>query len=96
MVFFKNLVSKYRITTLLRAMYTISTLTILPFGFKDLINIDFSDMNTPLYLAAAFVLIIPTYLPNLLLNYSLKYHQILFLVIQESRHRLRSLVLYYI
>lgn len=73
MVFFKNLVSKYRITTLLRAMYTISTLAILPFGFKDLINIDFSDMNTPLYLAAAFVLIIPTYLPNLLLNYSLKY-----------------------
>jgi drug/metabolite transporter (DMT)-like permease len=73
MVFFKNLVSKYRITTLLRAMYTISTLAILPFGFKDLINMDFSDMNTPLYLAAAFVLIIPTYLPNLLLNYSLKY-----------------------
>lgn len=73
MVFFKNLVSKYRITTLLRAMYTISTLAILPFGFKDLINIDFSDMSTPLYLAAAFVLIIPTYLPNLLLNYSLKY-----------------------
>ena len=73
MVFFKNLVSKYRITTLLRAMSTISTLAILPFGFKDLINIDFSDVNTPLYLAAAFVLIIPTYLPNLLLNYSLKY-----------------------
>lgn len=73
MVFFKNLVSKYRITTLLRAMYTISTLAILPFGFKDLINIDFSDMSTPLYLDAAFVLIIPTYLPNLLLNYSLKY-----------------------
>ena len=30
-------------------------------------------MNAKLWAAAAFVLIVPTYLPNLLLNYSLRY-----------------------
>jgi drug/metabolite transporter (DMT)-like permease len=32
-------------------------------------------MDTHLWLAAAFVLVVPTYLPNLLLNYSLRYLQ---------------------
>jgi drug/metabolite transporter (DMT)-like permease len=30
-------------------------------------------MNAKLWAAAAFVLVVPTYLPNLLLNYSLRY-----------------------
>lgn len=75
MVFFKRLVDKYRITTLLRAIYTISAIVMLPFGLRAMLATDLSTFDTKLYLAAAFVLIVPTYLPNLLLNYSLRYLQ---------------------
>ena len=75
MVFFKRLVAKYRITTLLRAIYTISAVVMLPIGIKSVVQSDFVGMDTHLWLAAAFVLIVPTYLPNLLLNYSLRYLQ---------------------
>ncbi len=73
MVYFKRLASKYRITTILRAIYTISALLLLPVGFDSVVEIDFKDMTPALWGAAAFVLIVPTYLPNLLLNYSLRY-----------------------
>jgi drug/metabolite transporter (DMT)-like permease len=73
MVFFKPVVSKYRVTTVLRAIYTISAAVMLPIGIDSVIERDFADMNAKLWAAAAFVLIVPTYLPNLLLNYSLRY-----------------------
>lgn len=73
MVFFKRLVAKYRITTLLRAMYTISAIVMFPIGIESVVKSDFAGMNTHLWAAAAFVLIVPTYLPNLLLNYSLRF-----------------------
>ena len=73
MVWFKQLVIKYRITTLLRWIYSLSALIMLPFGAHDLLTTDFHAMHTPILLAALFVLIVPTYLPNLLLNHSLKF-----------------------
>ncbi|MBQ6869846.1 MAG: EamA family transporter [Alistipes sp.] len=73
MVFFKRLVTKYRVTTLLRAIYTISAVVMLPFGFKPMTEVAFHDFNIHIWLATAFVLIVPTYLPNLLLNYSLRF-----------------------
>lgn len=75
MVFFKRLVAKYRITTLLRAIYTISAVVMFPIGIKSVAESNFVGMDTHLWLAAAFVLVVPTYLPNLLLNYSLRYLQ---------------------
>lgn len=73
MVFFRSVVSKYRVTTVLRAIYTISAAVMLPLGMDSVIDSDFVDMDAKLWAAAAFVLIVPTYLPNLLLNYSLRY-----------------------
>lgn len=73
MVFFKRLVTKYRVTTLLRAIYTISAVVMLPFGLKPMTEVAFHDFNIHIWLATAFVLIVPTYLPNLLLNYSLRF-----------------------
>ena len=73
MVFFKRLVAKYRITTLLCAIYTISAIAMFPFGVKPIATTEFASFDTHIWLAAAFVLIVPTYLPNLLLNYSLRY-----------------------
>ena len=60
---------------MLRAIYTISAVVMLPLGMDSMVESDFSDMNARLWGAAAFVLIVPTYLPNLLLNYSLRYLQ---------------------
>ena len=40
---------------------------------EDIITTDLSAMDTGIILASLFVLIVPTYLPNLLLNYSLKF-----------------------
>lgn len=72
MVWFKRLVSKYSITTLLRWIYCISAIVMLPIGAHDIVTTDFASMDTKIILASLFVLIVPTYLPNMLLNYSLK------------------------
>ena len=72
MVWFKRLIGKYRTTTLLRWIYCISAIIMLPIGAHDIVTTDFSAMDTKIILAALFVLIVPTYLPNLLLNYSLR------------------------
>ena len=73
MVWFKHLVVKYRITTLLRWIYCISAIVMLPIGAHDIFTTDISAMDTKIVVATLFVLIIPTYIPNLLLNYSLRY-----------------------
>ena len=73
MVWFKRLVGKYRVTTLLRWIYCSSAIVMLPIGAHDIITTDLSAMDTGIILASLFVLIVPTYLPNLLLNYSLRF-----------------------
>lgn len=72
MVLCKRLVGKYRVTTVLRWIYCASAFVILPFGVDDMLTINFFGMDTKILLASLFVLIVPTYLPNLLLNYSLR------------------------
>ena len=72
MVLCKRLVGKYRVTTVLRWIYCASAFVILPFGVDDVLTIDFSAMDTKILLASLFVIFVPTYLPNLLLNYSLR------------------------
>ena len=72
MVWFKRVIGKYRITTLLRWIYCSSAIIMLPIGAHDIIATDIAAMDTKIILASLFVLIVPTYLPNLLLNYSLK------------------------
>ena len=72
MVLCKRLVSKYRVTTVLRWIYCASAFVVLPFGVDDVLAINFSAMDTKILLASLFVLFVPTYLPNLLLNYSLR------------------------
>ncbi len=72
MVWFKKLVAKYRITTLLRWIYCTSAIVMLPIGAHDILATDISTMSAKIIFATLFVLVVPTYLPNLLLNYSLK------------------------
>ena len=74
MVWFKTLVTKYRITTLLRWLYCIAALIMLPFGLKAIIHTDYALIGSSgkILFSTLFVLVMPTYLPNLLLNYALK------------------------
>ena len=72
MVWFKRLLSKYRITTILMWIYCLSAILMLPFGLNDILKTDVSNVSPKIMLAVLFVLIVPTYLPNLLLNYSLR------------------------
>lgn len=72
MVWYKGLVAKYRITTLLRWIYCLSAFVMLPFGAHEVAAIEFRSMDTLILCATLFVLIVPTYLPNLLLNLSLR------------------------
>ena len=72
MVYFKGVVSKYKVTTLLRWFYCTSAIVMLPIGAHEIVTTSFDEMNGQVIFAALFVLIVPTYLPNLLLNYSLR------------------------
>ena len=73
MVWFKPLIAKYRVTTLLRWIYCTSAIVMLPIGAHDILTTNFRLMDATALFATLFVLIVPTYLPNLLLNYSLRY-----------------------
>ena len=72
MVWFKKFVVKYRVTTVLRWIYCSSAAVILPFGVDDIVATNLSSVSPLVLFASLFVLIVPTYLPNLLLNYSLR------------------------
>lgn len=77
MVRFKQLVARYRVTTLLRWLYCIAAAVMLPFGLKEIVRTDYALIGSDprIVLALLFVLVMPTYFPNLLLNYALKYVQ---------------------
>jgi drug/metabolite transporter (DMT)-like permease len=72
MVWFRKFISKYRVTTVLRWIYCSSAAVILPFGVDDVVATSLSTATPLVIFASLFVLIVPTYLPNLLLNYSLR------------------------
>lgn len=77
MVRFKRLVAKYRVTTLLRWIYCMAAVIMLPFGLKEIVRTDYALIGSDprIVLAVLFVVIMPTYFPNLLLNYALKWVQ---------------------
>ncbi len=72
LVWFKTLVRKYRPLTLLRWIYCLGTLMLLPIGFKTTVHTDFAAFPHEVWLVFAFVLIVPTFGPNLLLAWGLK------------------------
>ena len=75
MVWFKKLIARYDVVTMLHWVYCLAALMVLPFGARELVHTDFAAMDTDILLATLFVVFVPTYVPNLLLNYSLKYVQ---------------------
>ena len=72
MVWFKRLIAKYRITTVLRWLYGVAAVAALPFGLKEIVHTDYTAIAKHALFPTLFVLTVPTYLPNLMLNYALK------------------------
>ncbi len=72
MVWFKRLIAKYRITTVLRWLYCVAAVVALPFGIGPIVHTDFAAIARHALFPTLFVLMVPTYLPNLMLNYALK------------------------
>ena len=72
MVWFKRLIAKYRITTVLRWLYCAAAVMALPFGIGPIVHADFAAIARHALFPTLFVLTVPTYVPNLMLNYALK------------------------
>lgn len=73
MVWFKRIAAKYSPVTVMRWIYCVSAAIALPLGLHDIIHTDFARVAQHALLPTLFVLIVPTYIPNLLLNYALKF-----------------------
>ncbi len=72
MVLFKGLVSRYRTTTVMRWIYCTAALIVLPFGAEPLWHTNFDVLHGLKLFAVIFVIFVPTYIPNLMLNYALQ------------------------
>ena len=75
LIWFKSVVAKYSPLTVMRWVYCFGALFILPFGLHDVIHTDYSSFTTQAWWAYLFVILIPTFGPNLLLAWSLKFVQ---------------------
>ena len=71
-VWLKRIIAKYRITTVMRWIYCWAAIAILPFGWRSLTEINIAEIPPLMRVLLLYVVFIPTYLPNLALNYSLR------------------------
>lgn len=73
MVLCKRLVSRYKPITVIRWIYSMAAIIALPFGLADIVHADYANIAHHALFPTLFVLIVPTFFPNLLLNYGLKF-----------------------
>lgn len=72
-VLFKDLIVKYRPLTLLRWLYGTSAIVILPFTFKAVVSVDYGALLHSAPLPFLYILLVPAFIPNLILANGLKY-----------------------
>ncbi len=75
MIWFKSLLKRYSPNTVMRWMFCAAAIIITPFGLKPLMTTNFAAMPPHILAATAYVMFMPTYIPNLLQNYALQYVQ---------------------
>ena len=73
MVWLKELIMRYKPITLLRWIYPVAAVMMLPVGLGPLLSTDFSAMPAHVAWIVAYVAVVPTFGPNYLLIYSLHY-----------------------
>ncbi len=71
-VWLQPIFKRYKPITIMRWVYGLSSLMILPFGAAPIAHTNFSALSPHILLLMAVVVILPTFLPNMLLNYALK------------------------
>ncbi|WP_302277429.1 DMT family transporter [Alistipes ihumii] len=69
----KELIVRYKPVTLLRWIYPVAAVMMLPIGLGPLLRTDFSAMPAHVAWIVAYVAVVPTFGPNYLLIYSLHY-----------------------
>ena len=73
MVWLKELIMRYKPVTLLRWIYPVAAVMMLPIGLGPVLRTDFSAMPAHVAWIVAYVAVVPTFGPNYLLIYSLHY-----------------------
>ncbi len=71
MVWLQPIFKRYKAITLMRWIYLLSSLMFLPVSISPIIANPFAHLEPHILWMAFFVVVVPTFLPNLLLNYAL-------------------------
>ncbi len=61
LVFFKALISRYSPMTVMRWMFTWSTLIALPFTWNDITSVDYASLDTPTLAGLAYIVVVATF-----------------------------------
>lgn len=72
LVLFKELVGKYKALTLIRVIYTIGLVMIIPIAAKSVAHVDFSAFTPKAWFFFLYIAIVPTFFPNFLLAWGLR------------------------
>ncbi len=62
LVFFKGLISRYSPLTVMKWMFTWSSVCVLPFTFRDVVAVDFGSLTIDVVMAIVFVIVFATFL----------------------------------
>lgn len=68
MIWFKSLLQRYEPIVLLRWMFCISAVVVAPIGMKSLLEVDTSGWTPQIWWAVVYLVVMPTYIPNLMLT----------------------------
>ncbi len=71
-VWFKSLLQRYEPMVVLRWMFCVAAVVTIPFGIHSVLKVDTSTWDLRVWGAVAYLVMVPTYLPNLLLTSALK------------------------
>lgn len=72
MLWFKSLLKRYEPIVALRWMFLLAAVAVVPFGVKPMMEWDYSQIPTKVWFAIAYLAIMTTYIPNLLLQSGLR------------------------
>lgn len=73
MVWLKDLIMRYKPITVLRWIYPLAAVLLLPFGLGPILHTDFAAIPAHVWWFIAYAVLIPTFGPNYLLIFSLHY-----------------------
>ncbi|MFR9651327.1 MAG: DMT family transporter [Rikenellaceae bacterium] len=70
-VWFKRLLQKYDPAEVLHLMFLFAAIAIIPFGFRSVAELDYASFTPRAWGAIAYLVLMPTFIPNLLLTTAL-------------------------